>query len=160
MINWVFRAMIIKLTLHCILEIKHCNWNHGYWSYQNFSTEATLAKCHNCLSSFGVPASSTNRKTRMMNLTSSWDSSRKKLFEAVLAFKSLPLPIAATCVLKGRCKYDVQSAQWNSCAHPVMKRYIRFCFFHNRKAYVNGYFHATPSTVVIDEKGNMQTTVS
>ena len=76
-----------------------------------FSTEATLAKCHNCLSSFGVPASSTNRKTRMMNLTSSWDSSRKKLFEAVLAFKSLPLPIAATFVLEGRCKYDVQRAQ-------------------------------------------------
>ncbi|XP_067055175.1 uncharacterized protein [Acropora muricata] len=30
--------------------------------------------------------------------------------------------------------------------------------FHNRDAFVNGYFNAIPPTVVIDEKGNMQTT--
>ncbi|XP_015750745.1 PREDICTED: uncharacterized protein LOC107330695 [Acropora digitifera] len=39
-----------------------------------------------------------------------------------------------------------------------MKRYFRVCFFHNRDAFVNGYFNAIPPTVVIDEKGNMQTT--
>ena len=126
MINWVFRAMIIKLTLHCILEIKHCNWNHGYWSYQNFSTEATLAKCHNCLSSFGVPASSTNRKTRMMNLTSSWDSSRKKLFEAVLAFKSLPSPNCCNFCFRGKvqvqCAVSPVKFMRSSCDEKVHKR--------------------------------------
>ena len=78
-----------------------------------FSTEdtleATLAKCNNFLSSFGVPASSTNRKTRMMNLTSSSDSSRKKLFEAVLAFKSLPSPNCCNFCFRG--KVQVQCAE-------------------------------------------------
>ena len=71
-----------------------------------FSTEdtleATLAKCDNFLSSFGVPASSKNWETRMMNLTSSWDSSRKQLFEAVLAFKSLPSPNCCNLCFKGK----------------------------------------------------------
>ena len=30
--------------------------------------------------------------------------------------------------------------------------------FHNRDVFFNGYFNTIPPTVVIDEKGNMQTT--
>ena len=125
-----------------------------------FSTEdaleATLAKCDEFLSSFGVPESSENWETRMMNLTSSWDSSRKQLFEAVLAFKSLPSPNCCNLCFKGkvqvRCVECVVKFMCSSCdekEHQVLP-------FHNRDGYVNGYFHGIPPTVVIDEKGNMQ----
>ena len=129
-----------------------------------FSTEdtleATLAKCGNFLSSFGVPASSKNWETRMMNLTSSWDSSRKQLFEAILAFKSPP-PSPNCCNLCFKGKLQVRCAECpvkfmcSSCDEKVHQGLL----FHNRDAFVNGYFNAMiPPTVVIDEKGNMQTT--
>ena len=127
-----------------------------------FSTEdtleATLAKGHNFLSSFGVPASFRNRETRMMNLSSSWDSSMKKLFEAVLAFKSLPSPNCCNFCFRGkvqvRCAESPVKFMRSSCDENVHKVLL----FHNRDAYVNRHFHAIPPTVVIDEKGNTQTT--
>ena len=38
----------------------------------------------------------------MMNLISSWDSSRKQLFEAILAFKSPPSPNCCNLCFKGK----------------------------------------------------------
>ena len=127
-----------------------------------FSTEdtleATLAKCDNFLSSFGVPASSKNWETRMMNLTSSCYSSRKQLFEAVLAFKSPPSPNCCNLCFKGklqvRCAECPVKFMCSSCDEKVHQGLL----FHNRDAFVNGYFNSIPPTVVIDEKGNMQTT--
>ena len=95
-----------------------------------------------------------------MNLTSSWDSSRKQLFEAVLAFRSLPSPNCCNLCFKGkvqvRCAECPVKFMCSSCDEKVHQVLL----FPQQNAYVNGYFHATPSTVVIDEKGNMQTTVS
>ncbi|XP_044163520.1 uncharacterized protein LOC114951222 isoform X3 [Acropora millepora] len=129
-----------------------------YSDLEEDTLEATLAKCDNFLSSFGVPASSKNWETRMMNLTSSWDSSRKQLFEAFLAFKSPPSPNCCNLCCKGkvqvRCAECPVKFMCSSCDEKVHQGLL----FHNRDAFVNGYFNAIPPTVVIDEKGNMQTT--
>lgn len=81
----------------------------------------------------------------MFNLTSSWDNVRKQLIEAVLSCEASPLQTFAAFVWKA--KFMCQS-----CDEKVHKSLP----FHDRDAYVNGYFQAIPPTVGVDEKGYRQ----
>ena len=60
--------------------------------------------------------------------------------------------IVAAFAWKGKSVYGVLSAQFSLCAHHVMKKCTTVCLFHDRDAYVNGYFHAIPPTVGVDEE--------
>ena len=88
----------------------------------------------------------------MTCLTSSWDSARKQLIEAVLTCEGLPSPDRCSICLEGkvciRCiEYPIQF-MCSSCDEKVHN-----CLpFHDRDAYVNGYFHAIPPTVGVDEE--------
>lgn len=117
--------------------------------------EAALAKCEEVLSTFQI-SSSKNWETRMFNLTSSWDNVRKQLIEAVLSCEGLPSPDVCSICLEGkvciRCIECPKQFMCQSCDEMVHESLP----FHDRDAYVNGYFQAIPPTVGVDEKGYRQ----
>ena len=94
----------------------------------------------------------------MSNLTSSWDNSRKLLFEAALSCEALPSPDCCRMCLKGtvrvRCMDCAVGFMCPSCDEKVHQ----FLPFHNRDGYLNGYFQAIPPTITLDDNGTMQTT--
>ncbi|CAH3167059.1 unnamed protein product, partial [Pocillopora meandrina] len=119
-------------------------------SVEEDDLETTIVRCEEVLATF--PSTSRNWETRMTSLTSSWDSARKQLIEAVLTCEGLPSPDCCSICLEGkvgiRCIECPIQFMCSSCDEKVHN-----CLpFHDRDAYVNGYFHAIPPTVGVDEE--------
>ena len=117
--------------------------------------EAAVAKCEEVISTFQI-TSSKNWETQMSNLTSSWDNVRKQLIEAVLSCEGLPSPDNCSICLEGKVCIRCTECPKQFMCHLCDEKVHQFLPFHDRDAYVNGYFHAIPSTVGVDGTGYRQ----
>jgi len=141
--------------LFWIYLLMHNCWLNIVFCFTEDNLEAALAKCEEVLSTFQI-TSPKNWETRMFNLTSGWDNVRKQLIEALLICESLPSPDICSNCLEGnvciRCIECPKQFMCQSCDEKVHESLP----FHDRDAYVNGYFHAIPPTVGVDGKGYLQ----
>ena len=120
-----------------------------------FSTddlEAALMRCNNVLTTYTDPATK-KWDTRMSNLTMKWDSSRKRLLEAVLSCEGLPSPNICPHCCEGkvliRCSDCPTRFYCPSCDRKVHSSLP----FHGREGFVNGLFEAIPPAITIGENG-------
>ena len=93
----------------------------------------------------------------MSHLTSSWDSSRKQLFEAVLSCEGLPSPDCCNICSEGKVRVRCMECPVKFMCPSCDDKAHQFLPFHNRDGYVNGHFHAIPPTLAVHENGSMQT---
>lgn len=114
-------------------------------------------RCDQLLKKFPVTSSTTRTwETQMLSLSENWEGCRQKLFETVLKQERSPvLDKCNSCNSSSaiiRC-YDCNMLYCSSCDENFHQGHP----FHDREAFVDGFFQPIPPTCVVDESGFFKT---
>ena len=87
----------------------------------------------------------------MVTLSENWSSCREELFEAMVIREGI---LDATCQLcqRGSCVIRCTECHATMCG-PCDEVHHKDLPFHDRDAFVNGYFQAIPPTSAVDDSG-------
>lgn len=116
--------------------------------------QSALTKCQEVLDSF--QSLENNWERRMESLNENWESSRPQIFKSILLSQGSHM-LSQQCVICAKQKCDVR------CIECGGKRMCTECdvkihqdlLFHDREAFVDGFFRHIPPTVIVNEDGKL-----